>query len=573
MLKRSIFYIILIAFFFSPNVKGEKDKSNEHRKFDYFFYEGLKLKQAGKYDAAYDVFTHCLAIDSTAAPVLYELSSFYLQLRHTNKALEMLKRAVAADKTNFTYRMILASTYRNIGMNEEAAAEFEQLVESYPDKTDLNYYLAEVLTRSGNIEKAIKAYDALELSIGMSEGLSMQKYSLYSSLKKPDEAFAEMEKLAAKYPMEPRYQMVLGDLSLENGDAGKAYDYYQKAQEIDPGNPYYIVSMANYYEVIGDKDASEEQINSALVNERLDVETKVRILSRYTQKQLNENDTTGRAEALFEILIKQHPEDMDIRNIYAQLLLSKDKEDDAKLLFQQITETEPENDEAWEQLLRIALKGNDIQEVKRICSICIETFPDVPEYYFYMGLAYIIEKEYQQALDVYITGLEIIPDKSIVLKSNFYGQIGDIHHQMGNQAEAFKAYDEALKYNDKNVFVLNNYSYFLALAKQDLKRAERMSAQCIKLEPNNATYLDTYAWIFFMQGNYSLAKIYIESAISKDTTNNTELINHYGDILYMQGEKEKAVEQWKKAKELGMESEVLDKKIAEETYFEDNEAR
>ena len=128
--------------------------------------------------------------------------------------------------------------------------------------------------------------------------------------------------------------------------------------------------------------------------------------------------------------------------------------------------------------------------------------------------------------------------------------------------QAYKSYDEALKYNDKNIVVLNNYAYFLSLDKKDLKKAERMSAMAVKLEPNNSTYLDTYAWIFFVQGNYSLAKIYIENALANDKTNSAELIDHYGD-------KEKAVEQWKKAKEAGKESEVLNRKITEEKYIED----
>ena len=139
--------------------------------------------------------------------------------------------------------------------------------------------------------------------------------------------------------------------------------------------------------------------------------------------------------------------------------------------------------------------------------------------------------------------------------------------------QAYKAYDEALMYNDKNVVVLNNYSYFLSLEKKDLKKAERMSAQCIKLEPDNATYLDTYAWIFFVQGNYTLAKIYIARALEKDKPTSAELVDHYGDILFMNGDKEKAVEQWKKAKEMGKDSEILNRKIAEQQYIEDENAK
>ena len=65
----------------------------------------------------------------------------------------------------------------------------------------------------------------------------------YVQLEKPEEAFKEIEKLAAKYPMEARYQIVLGDLHLENGEMDKALACYQKANEIDPTDPYYIVQQ------------------------------------------------------------------------------------------------------------------------------------------------------------------------------------------------------------------------------------------------------------------------------------------------------------------------------------------
>ncbi|MCD8135242.1 MAG: tetratricopeptide repeat protein [Parabacteroides gordonii] len=549
--------------------KANELNAAQQRKFDYFFYEGLNLKTAGKFDAAFDAFNHCLAIDSTAAPVLYELSSLYIQLNRPEKAVDMLKRAVANSADNFTYRMALATISRNLGMYGEAAEEYEKLLKAYPGKPELNYYLAEALTQEGEIGQAIDAYNALESSIGMNEALSMQKYKLYNSLEQSDAAFKEIEKLAAKYPMEARYQIILGDLHLEKNDTIKARAYYDKAHEIDPANPYYIVSMVNYYEATGNKDAAEEQIRTALVNEKLDVDTKVGILSRYILKLQQTQKDTDSSNALFQTLLEQHPEDTELKQMYGSLLLSQGKTDEARFQFQLITEMEPENTGAWQQLLNMSLKAEDIPEVIRICTKCQELFPDAPEYYFYLGIAYYQQEKYQEALNTYYAGIDIIPAENPRLKSDFYGQIGDIYYQMKQMDQTYKAYDEALKYNDNNIVVLNNYAYFLSLDKKDLKKAERMSAQCIKLEPDNATYLDTYAWIFFVQGNYTLAKIYIESALEKDKTKSAELVDHYGDILYMTGDKDKAVEQWKKARELGKESEVLDRKIIEGKYIEE----
>lgn len=581
MLKQLIYGVLFFTLFTGVNsIQAEELKKNtpskavelrqaDKRKFDYFFLEGLNLKNSGKFDAAYDAFNHCLSIDSTASAVLYELSSFYVQLNRPEKAVDMLKRAVANSSDNITYRMALASISRNLGMYGEAAEEYETLVKQYPDKPELNYYLAEALTQEGEVGKAIEAYDTLESSVGMSEALSMQKYKLYNSLQQSDKAFQEIEKLAAKYPMEARYQIVLGDLHLEKNDTVRAKAYYDKAHEVDPSNPYYIVSMANYYEATGNKDAAETQIRNALVNEKLDVEAKVGILSRYILKLQQTQKGTESANDLFETLLQQHPEDTDLKQMYGGLLAAQGKTDEARFQFQLITEMEPENAAAWQQLLNLALKAEDIPEVIRICLKCRELFPDAPEYFFYLGIAYYQQDKYQEALDTYYAGLEVIPAENRGLKSDFYGQIGDIYYQMKQLDRTYEAYDEALKYNDKNVVVLNNYSYFLSLEKKDLKKAERMSAQCIKLEPDNATYLDTYAWIFFVQGNYTLAKVYIESALAKDKTNSSELVDHYGDILYMSGEKEKALEEWKKAKEMGKKGEILDRKIAEEKYIEE----
>ena len=41
----------------------------------------------------------------------------------------------------------------------------------------------------------------------------------------------------------------------------------------------------------------------------------------------------------------------------------------------------------------------------------------------------------------------------------------------------------------------------------------------------------------------------------------------------MNGDKEKAGEQWKKAKEMGKDSEILNRKIAEQQYIEDENAK
>ncbi|MDR1407337.1 MAG: tetratricopeptide repeat protein [Tannerella sp.] len=541
---------------------------SEQRKLDYFFYEGLKLKNAEKYDAAYEMFNHCLAIDSTSPAVLFELSSFSMQMNRPEEAVSLLKKAVTYDPDNFTYKLALASTSFGTGMYGEAAETYEDLVKAHPEKAELTYYLAEALTQQGETGKAIEMFDRLEEAIGMNEPLSLKKYQLHMTLEQPAQAFGELEKLAAGYPGEARYPILIGDLYLEGNDTTRALAYYSKAHAIDPENPYYTVAMANYYEQTGDAEAAEQQVRSALVNEKLDVEIKVGILSRYIQRLQQLHRETDIAGPLFETLLEQHPEDIELKLMYGSLLASQKKNEEAHFQFQLATEMDPTLEPAWQQLINLSMQMNDYDGVIALSAKCRELFPREPIYWLLTGIAFQQQHKYQEAIDTYMACIQILSETEHPALSDFYGQTGDVYFQMKKRDEAFEAYEKALNYNDQNVVVLNNYSYYLTLSKRDLDKAERMSAKCIKAEPDNATYLDTYAWVFFVKGNYLLAKIYIEKAIEKDREKSAELLNHYGDILYMSGEKDKALEQWIKAKEAGKKSATLERKIAEKTYIE-----
>jgi tetratricopeptide (TPR) repeat protein len=86
-----------------------------------------------------------------------------------------------------------------------------------------------------------------------------------------------------------------------------------------------------------------------------------------------------------------------------------------------------------------------------------------------------------------------------------------------------------------------------------------MSYRTIKAEPKNATFLDTYAWILFMQQRYSEAKVYIDQTLQCDSDTSAVLLEHAGDIYYHCGDKEQALAFWQQALDRASEkSEVKD---------------
>jgi Tfp pilus assembly protein PilF len=139
--------------------------------------------------------------------------------------------------------------------------------------------------------------------------------------------------------------------------------------------------------------------------------------------------------------------------------------------------------------------------------------------------------------------------------------LGDAYNGAKEYAKSDQAYEAALAHTPNDPFVLNNYSYYLSLRKEHLDKAERMAAQVVKENPNNSTYLDTYAWVLYARDKFKEARKVMEEALVLPGVSSVHY-EHYGDILFQLGEVDNAVRQWEKARSMTNDHEALDRKIA-----------
>ena len=578
--KEAILYIFIFIFLFSscgvskkiqsPDMlKEETDylSANDRRKFDYFYLEGTRLAQKGEIDAAFDMLRQAAAVDTMSASVKYALASYYLQLNKPQIAYDMIKDAARIDKDNYWYGMMLANLAQNLGDNEQAEKAYQALIANNPQKPELNYMLAETYAQKGEYQKAIDSYEKMEQSMGIMEPITLQKVKLYKALKNDEKAYAEVEKLIKAYPQEIGYLILLGDIYLNDNKDDKALEMYDRAEKMEPDNGYLLVSKANYNRK-GDKEKYLDEIRKALSNKKIDVETKVKILTDYLSDLLQKKENLGQAYQLFSELVDMHPQEESIYSLYAEFLLSQKKYKEAGEQLQVAVDLAPNNKQYWLQLMGVNMQLGELDEVITVGEKALTYIPDAAEIYMYMGSGYAMQKDYDKAIDILKRGISHLDENNNALVSDYYGQLGDSYYLSGDKDKAFEAFENALLHNPKNTGVLNNYSYFLALDKRDLSKAERMSGDVIKIEPDNPTFLDTYAWVFFQQGNYTLAKIYLQNALNKGGDKSADLLEHYGDVLFMLGEVDEALQYWEKAKDAGSESEVLPRKIKDKKYYE-----
>jgi tetratricopeptide (TPR) repeat protein len=145
-------------------------------------------------------------------------------------------------------------------------------------------------------------------------------------------------------------------------------------------------------------------------------------------------------------------------------------------------------------------------------------------------------------------------------------KLGDAYNGTKQYADSDASYEAVLKNSPNNAFALNNYSYYLALRKQRLEYAKDLAERLVNNHPDNATFLDTYGWVLYVAKDYQKAKKQLERASQLSSSGTIQ--EHLGDVLFQLGEKERAVEQWQKAKKQGGASAQIDKKIAEKKLVE-----
>lgn len=520
----------------------------QRRKFDYFFLEAVRMKENGQYDAAYELYKHCLDINPASGAALYEISQFYMYLGQEAKGEEMLKQAIRSDESNFWYKQTLASYYEQKRNMPKAISVYENMAEQFPSRLEPLMSLVDLYNRTKSYQNVITVLNRLEELDGKSEQISMEKFRMYLLMGKQDSAFIEIENLSKEYPYDLRYQNILGDVYLNNGKYPEALATYQHILKEEPHYAPAVLSMASYYQKTGQDSLYQLQLDTILMNDNVLSDTKMELMRQnILQSEQTTKDST-QIVALFKRILARPQQNADLAMLCAQYMITKNMKEESVPVLEQVLSLDPENKPAYLQLLSYAIQDNDLDKVIQIATSALEYHPDALEFYYYCGIAHYQKEETDKALEVFTRGVRQINEKSDKqIASDFYAILGDIYHQKGRPEESYAAYDSSLVYNPDNIGTLNNYAYFLSIDKKQLDKAEEMSYRTVKAEPENKTYLDTYAWILFEKGRYTEARIYIEQALRNGGDKSRVIVEHCGDIYYMLGEKDKALAYWEKA--------------------------
>ncbi|MFT5918881.1 MAG: tetratricopeptide (TPR) repeat protein, partial [Granulosicoccus sp.] len=290
--------------------KGGKEK-NEKEQFELMtkFVDASKEKMLGNFEEAEALYNECIKIDSKNAASYYELANLKLMQKSNDEALVLANKALDIDPTNEWYTLFLADLH-NVRYEYNLSEElFDRLIEAHPGKVEYIYELGSVQLFQNKLKEAVKTYNKIELALGVTEEISIQKQKLYLEMNDLDGAIKEVQGLIDNYPREVRYLGILAEMYNVNGMSQEALRVYEKMSDKDPNDPRVQLSMAEHYKSLGKYDESYEYLKDAFSNSKLGIDPKIKVLLSYFEISETELKLKTQAYELLDILTDQHSED------------------------------------------------------------------------------------------------------------------------------------------------------------------------------------------------------------------------------------------------------------------------
>lgn len=557
-----LFLLVFTSFTMVPDSYGQKrKKKDQSHAAEMYFSEGMKFYILEEYGEAKTNFEKSRNYAPDNAAVHFMLARVMLGQNRYPEAFAYAKKAVKLDEKNQYYHLLLAGIYEFQGDLTEAAKIYDRLITLFPDVEENYEDLASNYIHQGKYEDAIKVFNRVDAVFGKSPEVSRQKQLLFEKLGKLDAAIKEGEELINTYPEDNAIKIFHSDILIRNKKFDEAIMLLENLLKEEPGNASALVQTAKLYLARNQPEKAFRAMDNVFSNPDVDFQEKLAMLQNLKMHGASKEQLAGLGNKLVEV----HPDEPLAYISMGEFLLNINEKKKAWQVFLKAKELQEVNYGFWNQLIILDSELNELDSMLLHSEQALELYPNQAALWYLNGSAFLMKKDFESAATSLEQGKKLASNNTQLLLQ-FYILLADSYNNLKDYEKSDHAFDEALKIEPNNPHVLNNYSYYLSLRNERLDKALEMMDKLMVGDQKNAAYLDTYAWVLYRLGRFEESKKYLELAL--DSIEDGTIVEHYGDVLFKLGEKEKAVEQWKRAKKLGQTSSLIDKKISDKEIYE-----
>jgi tetratricopeptide (TPR) repeat protein len=381
----------------------------------------------------------------------------------------------------------------------------------------------------GELWKSLKIIRKLIDDDKKNEELAITKFQIERKLKKYKSAEHTLKKIYKRLPGDYKYLGLLAEHYKSIGKLKKGEKAYKELLRNDSVNEIGIIGLTTFY-IESDRIAEAENlIRKKLINksELNEIEIQFLINSLKTES-LNESLRKNFVTIIKDWFANNPENEIDLKNmseVFVSAGYTKDLSELLEYLYNNSTSFS--NLDLYLMVLNLQDRNDDIL---KITGDSIESGQISNYLFYYNGIGYYKNKKFQQAAESFKRGLNFM-EEDHSYEEQMLTLLAESCYKLNDIEAAFSYFEKVLDINPYNLYVLNNYSYYLAVLETSLDKAEEMSKKCILMDKHNFNYLDTYGWVLFKKGKYKEALDILKKALDSGGKSDENVINHYQEIL------------------------------------------
>src|SRR5882672_4647259 len=329
-----------------PNVRKQK-----------YFESGERYYANGKYREAAIQYANAVQMDSRFAQAHYQLGETYLKLRDWNRAFQELSRAAELDPENYPAHVDIANLLVSTRQTEslkQAEEHLKILREKQPNNPTTYEAWANYYSAQSNLGAAIQEMQkAVLVDPNRSESyLNLALLQMRGNL--ADQAEVNFKKAASVDAKAMNAQLALGSFYQSRNRMGEAEQQFRHAIDLDPKDPAPRAALVRLMMAAGKKS----EIEAFLRKTRSDLPDNsegYRMLGDFYFA----NGDLDKATVEYDSLYSDHPRDPQVKKNYIQLLILKNRLDEAVKLNDDVLKTNPHDVEGLVYRGQIQLRKGD----------------------------------------------------------------------------------------------------------------------------------------------------------------------------------------------------------------------
>ena len=519
--------VLVLVLGLSPVIYAqEADQNNDYQ---YALIEAVKQKNLGNLPEAVKLYNLILQDKPDCAIAYYEAGSIYLATNQQDAAKRNLKAAYSLDKDNYWYVLAYLNALAAQQEYEEAVDILKEKIDKEEDKTEWEYKLAVTYFTLDKPGKARRTLEKIEKDKGFSEKITLLKASIYESEGKFELAREEIEKVMLIFPEALQFRIVAAELCLKSGEEEEAARYYIEILEVDSMNIFALTNLTDYYRKKEDFTNSYKYLARSFKSDQIEASRKMAILSYYLLEEDHVSQFYKELDLVIEAFAEANPNESDLCLLAADFYIQNQVYFKAYAHLKHYLELQKGSYNIYMQTILLANAAALDEEVIFMSDKALKIYPDSADLRFFKGIALYQNANHEAVIDNF-KGISLESFSSVEYASQAKMLIADAYYNMKEYTKSDSLYESLIREEPENYMVLNNYSYYLAERGEKLEQAKSWSGEVIRNNPDNATFLDTYAWILYKMKAYDEAERYILSALDKGGDNDPDVNEHAGDI-------------------------------------------